>query len=121
MADFLHKDLADGRWFTLSLIEQMANIGSEVSRAAKWKDKDKNIFKGAFERALDLFDLTLEDVRWIGRRFEIARARELFCAAALDADEAKEYKTTLSDLDRYFYHFAFAVANKTQAMSSKLQ
>ena len=28
----LHRDLAAGRWHTLPLVEQMANVGSEVSR-----------------------------------------------------------------------------------------
>ena len=32
---FQHQSLAEGRWFTLSLAEQLANIGSEVSRAIR--------------------------------------------------------------------------------------
>jgi len=35
MKKILHKELAAGKWFKLSLAEQMANIGSEVSRAGK--------------------------------------------------------------------------------------
>lgn len=27
-----HKDLAGGRWFTMTLAEQMGNIGSEIHR-----------------------------------------------------------------------------------------
>jgi len=103
MRKFIHKELASGRWFELSLIEQLANIGSEVSRARKRQGKDKKIFWGAVERALELFDLTLEDIRWRGRLLEIARARELFCDAIYGA---KEYKTTLEDLDRYFFYYA---------------
>lgn len=58
---------------------------------------------GAFERALELLDLTLADSRWRGRRKEIARARELLCDAA---GGGREYGTTLEDLDRYFLAFA---------------
>jgi hypothetical protein len=29
----MHQTLAAGRWFTLTLAEQLGNIGSEVSRA----------------------------------------------------------------------------------------
>jgi len=105
MRKFIHKELATGRWFELSLIEQLANIGSEVSRARKWQGKDRKIFWGAVVRALELFDLTLEDRRWRGRLREIARARELFCDAIYGG---KEYKTTLEDLDNYFFHYAFA-------------
>lgn len=109
MRKFIHKELASGRWFELSLIEQMANIGSEVSRARKWQGKDKKIFWGVVERTLELFDLTLEDPRWKGRLWEIARARELFCDAIYGA---KEYKTTLEDLDRYFLQYAYCSRNK---------
>lgn len=30
---YQHQDLANGRWFELNFIEQMANVGSEVERA----------------------------------------------------------------------------------------
>ncbi len=102
----LHKELAMGRWFQLSLAEQLANIGSEVVRTGKWQNKDKDIFWGAVERALELFDLTLTDIRWRGRLREIARIKELFCDALLGS---KDYKTTLKDLERYFLPFAFFV------------
>jgi len=104
MKKFLHKELASGKWYQLSLAEQLANIGSEVSRACKWQGRDKDIFWNATERALDLFDLTLSDKRWRGRFREIARVRELFCEAVLGKNN---YKTTLADLERYFLPFAF--------------
>ena len=35
-----HKELAEsGRWADMPFVEQMANIGSEVFRAGKWKEK----------------------------------------------------------------------------------
>ncbi len=102
----IHKNLAAGKWLTLSLAEQMGNIGSEVSRARHWQGKDENLFQKATERALELFDLTLEDPRWHGGRLqEIARSREVFCDAILGG---KEYQSSLGDLDRYFLNFAFA-------------
>lgn len=100
-----HKQLADGRWHQLSLEEQLGNIGSEVGRAERAQHKDKKLFWGAVERALELFDLTLEDTRWRGRRWEIARARELFCDAVYGG---KEYHTSLKDLSRYFLSFGIA-------------
>ncbi|MFC1627468.1 hypothetical protein ACFL18_02875 [Patescibacteria group bacterium] len=36
-----HQNLKKGRWNKLSLIEQMANIGSEISRTINWKQKTK--------------------------------------------------------------------------------
>lgn len=103
---FQHTRAAEGRWVQFSLMEQMGNIGSEVSRAARWQGKDTKLFQGAVERALELFDLTLIDSRWRGRLREINRAREVFCDAAYNG--SKEYKTSLEDLDHYFFHFAYA-------------
>jgi hypothetical protein len=108
----LHKNLAAGKWFNLSLAEQLANIGSEVSRASKWQGKDKNIFWGAVERALELFDLTLADSRWKGRLQEIARTREVFCDTVLGG---KNYKSSFEDIESYFLPFAFLVRKNLSA------
>lgn len=100
-----HSNLVAGRWFKLTLAEQLGNIGSEVGRARKAQGTDAIRFQGAADRALELFDLTLSDSRWRGRLREIGRAREVFCDAIL---EGKEYGSLLSDLDRYFISFALA-------------
>jgi len=100
-----HPELAAGRWGGLSLLEQFANVGSEVGRMRRWRGRDERLMARAFERALDLLDLTLADPRWRGRLREIARARELLCDAA---SGGSEYGTTVEDLDRYFLAFAVA-------------
>jgi hypothetical protein len=101
----LHQNLASGRWFTFSLFEQLGNIGSEVGRARKTQGKDEKLFWGAVDRTLELFDLTLRDPRWNGRRREIARAREVFCDAVYGG---KEYHSSLDALEAYFMPFAIA-------------
>ena len=108
MSSVIHKNLAEGGWQKLSLAEQLGNIGSEVSRVAKWESKDDKLLWGAAERALELFDLTLEDPRWNGRHREIARAREVFCDALYGGGL---YKSSPRDLIRYFDQFAFAARN----------
>lgn len=87
MTEYRHRNLASGTWFRFSLAEQLANIGSEVERAITWrKRQDQHHFEGAFERLLELIDLTLSDARWKGpRRREIARLREEICVVLLDA------------------------------------
>lgn len=92
------------RWWTLTLAQQLGNIGSEVGRAAKWQGRDENSFWGAVTRALELLDLTRIDRRWKNRRREIDRAKEVFCDAVLGG---REYNSSLSDLERYFMLFAF--------------
>lgn len=102
--EVIHKNLAEKGWRELSLCEQMANIGSEISRARNWQERDPQIFENGVNRALDLFELTLTDPRWRGRLREIARAREVFLDCVYGS---KEYKSSLSDLDRYFLSFAY--------------
>ena len=106
---FRHQELAAGRWSRLSLAEQLGNVGSEVGRMCRWRGKDERLAAGAFERALELLDLTLADSRWRGRLREIARARVLLCDAALGGGE---HGATLEDLDRYFLEFALAARQR---------
>ena|SRR5579863_2366126 len=98
-----HLELARVSWAKFSLEEQMANIGSEVSRALKAQGNEARYW-GAVARALDLFYLTIGDPRWKGRLREILRIRELFAAAALGSEE---FQTSLQDLDRYFDCFTW--------------
>lgn len=108
-----HLSLAAESWAKFSLEEQLGNIGSEVSRAIRAKE-EREYYWGAVVRALDLFYLTIKDLRWKGRLREIVRAKELFCAAALGSDE---YKTSLEDLDIYFRYFALlARANRQKTI-----
>jgi len=97
--------LSKEKWQSLTLLQQLGNIGSEVGRAAKWQNKDENSFWGAVTRAMDLFDLTQSDFRWNRRRTELDRAREVFADAVLGG---KEYKSNLKDLEKYFMLFALA-------------
>lgn len=99
-----HESLAAGRWFTLSLAEQLGNVGSEVSRAIRACEDEKR-FEGCVTRAMELLDLTISDPRWRKRLKELTRTREVFWDAVLGGSE---YGTTLEELDRYFYYFALA-------------
>lgn len=103
--DLQHKNLAAGEWSKFSLAEQLGNVGGEISRALRWQNKDDKSFKNAIARALELLDLTIADSRWKTRLKELVRARELIGDAIFGG---KEYGTSLSDLNRYFFHFAFA-------------
>lgn len=102
---FQHANLANGRWHELTLAEQMGNIGSEISRAYGWKDRDPQQFRNAVFRALELIDLTAADKRRDSSLKEILRVREVLCDIVFGLSE---YNTSLADLDRYFFQFAFA-------------
>lgn len=100
-----HKNLAAGKWHTLSLIEQLGNVGGEVSRAMHWQNKDKRLFTGAIDRALELLDFTIQDPRWRNRLKELVRVREMLVDAVFGG---QEYKSSLEALNRYFFYFALA-------------
>ena len=75
---YQHKKLAAGRWQDLSLMEQMANIGSEVERTISWRDKNNNLYsQQAFIRALELLDLTISISKKYPRIRELTRLREV--------------------------------------------
>lgn len=108
---YQHRDLAKGRWNKLSFFEQMANIGSEVLRAINW-NKKKNITysKKAAERALELTDLTLDNVKGFSRLKEVARLRE----AIVDYFFGKnEFMSTNKSFEKYFLSFTYAARRNT--------
>jgi hypothetical protein len=103
-----HRDLAAGRWWTLSLFEQMGNIGSEVGRATRWSSANPALAEAAFHRALELIDLTLDDPRHresVARLREIARAREVVVDFLSGSNR---YGSTGPSLQKYFDAFAVA-------------
>jgi hypothetical protein len=104
---YQHGELAAGRWKELPLLERMANIGGEVERALRWRAKNNiDYSQKAFERALELIDLTLEYSQEGSRLKEIARMREAlvdyFCGT-------NEFKSTETSWRKYFSHFSYAV------------
>lgn len=102
-----HKDLASGRWGRLSFLEQMANIGSEVERALTWQAKDNAAYsQKAFERALELVDLTLDSATGPARFKELARVREAIADYFVGTNQ---FKSTPLSWKKYFLFFAYAV------------
>ena len=101
-----HKQLAAGRWQELSFIEQMANVGSEIERTIIWRNKNNAPYsQRAFERALELLDLTLSDAKNRTRLKELARVRETL-ADHFFFDNI--YKTTDKSWHNYFFGFNYA-------------
>lgn len=104
----IHKQLASGRWFELSLVEQLANIGMDIERTIQWKNRGKSEdSQQAFFRALDLIDLTVKDPKNKMRLKEILRVREALVDHFVYNNE---YQTTDESWQKYFYAFNYAVA-----------
>src|SRR6266581_7870476 len=109
--ELIHSSLADGRWFTMSIAEQMANVGSEYERALRWKQRgNASYFQAAFERMLELFDLTIEDQRWRNHRLrELCRVREIV-RDQLCSDHPQPW--SVPDLKDYFLSFGILARNE---------
>lgn len=99
-----HTSLAAGRWQQFTLAEQLGHVGSEVSRTRK-AIGDEQRYWSAATRAFELLDLTIEDPRWQSRLRELLRVREILADAVLGGSE---YKSSLADVDKYFFNFARA-------------
>lgn len=102
--NYFHQELAAGRWFELSLVEQMANVGSEVIRMLKWQKKNSRYAQLAFERALELLDLTIQDTKNKKQLKEIVRVREVLA----DFYFENNYQSNEKSWYNYFYAFNYA-------------
>lgn len=109
-----HKELAGGRWAEMPLAEQMANVGSEVSRALNWKRKGKeDLSQKAFNRALELIDMTISSLSKYPRLKELSRVRE----SLVDFFYGKnEFLSSELLWRKYFDHFAFMARNNSQTL-----
>lgn len=106
----LHADLAAGRWHSMSLMDQLGNAGSEVSRALRARAIGNEAReRSALRRFLELMDLTIADDRLRGRRRELCRAREVVCDFFVGDNV---YRSTPESLDRYFLAFAKAARRR---------
>jgi len=107
---YQHKDLAAGRWSELPFLEQMANIASEVGRALKWKAKNNDVYcKQAYERALELIDLTLDSAKGFPCLKEVARMREALVDFFIGSNQ---FNSTEESWQAYLSSFTFAARRK---------
>ena len=107
MSQIQHKDLAAGRWNTLSFMEQMANIGSEVERALNWKARNNaEHCRKAFDRAIELVDLSLTGSKEFPKLKELARVREALVDYFWGTNE---FVSSAHSWKNYFFYFALAV------------
>ncbi len=104
----IHGEAAAAKWSKFTLLEQLANIGADVSRAINWKRRDcPEDSNYAFERALELWDFTIADPKNRRHLREIVRARELFIDFFLFNNE---YHFTDEWWHNYFLDFGYRAA-----------
>jgi hypothetical protein len=91
------------RWFQKSVSEQLANVGSEVSRAIRWENKGDHVKKMNFYRkAIDFLELSEQDPKNQKRLKELSLLKE----ELEDYFEGENlYMTTDKVLLRYYDSF----------------
>ncbi len=105
----IHKGLTLEHWFKFSLFEQLANVGMDIERTIQWKKNgNADYSKKAFDRALELLDLTIADPKNRGGSLkELLRTRE----ALIDYFVYNNEYLTHDELwQRYFFDFNYAAA-----------
>lgn len=103
-----HKDLSPERWFRFSLFEQLGNVGSDIERTVQLKNRGMLEDSGcAFDRSLELLDLTIADPKNRRHLKEIVRAQELLVDYFMYDNE---YGSTDECWQNYFFDFAYAAA-----------
>lgn len=113
-----HKDLSEsGRWASMPFAQQMANVGSEVFRANKWKEKgNSDRALSAAERALELIDFTVDSFQEQRRSpRELLRMRELLCDYFYGDNT---YASSGESLNRYFGAFSIKAARQRVELNS---
>ena len=104
--NYQHVTLAAGRWAEMSLAEQMLNIGSEISRANRWKSKaNDEQCRYAVYRALELISLTIDAQRGKHDLGEFTRLYEVVGDYYLGDNQ---FGSDGMSLQKYFDAFAYA-------------
>src|SRR3990167_7221360 len=100
-----HKTLDVENWFKLSLVTQLANVGSEAIRAINWKNKNNEGYSQlAFYRSLELLNLIKEDPKNRERLKEITITYEVL----VDFFAGENiYNSTSKSISNYFNQFTY--------------
>lgn len=90
----------EGKWFSMSLVEQMINIGNEVKRAVRFdSDKDKKTL--FLNKAIQYTELTMQDPKNIRVLPELEISKEV-----LEDYKGKHIlNCTKEQIDKYYSTF----------------
>ncbi len=105
----IHKGLDQERWSKFTLFEQLANVVTDIERVIGWKKRGNlDYSRKAFDRALELLDLTISDKKnKHGTLRELLRVREALIDYFLYDNQ---YLSDDKGWQDYFYQFNYAAA-----------
>lgn len=90
------------RWFAMSLVDQMINIGNEVKRAVRFDsdDKKKSMF---LEKALAYTELTMKDPKNVHVLPELEISKEVL----RDYKGGHEFNCTKDEIANYYMAYTY--------------
>lgn len=104
----IHKDLTEERWYQCSIVEQMANIGCDVDRAIRWRNKGElEDSRCAFDRALELLEYTITDPKNRKRWSELCPLKEILIDYFVHDNK---HNSTDEWFQNYFFNFNYMYA-----------
>ncbi len=98
-----------GRWYTLTISQQLGNIASEFARFRTSFERGEDAHTApAFARLREIVRLTVEDPRWESRRHELERLDESIRHLG---GERSEFEVSFDDIESYLLPFAVLARN----------
>ncbi len=97
-----HAGLTTEKWAAYSKTQQVLMISNELNRSLSCLKKNYvSDAEKCYERAMELTDLTVEDIRWSGRLKELLRFREVLSELYLskNADLNRDCLSVLLSFD----------------------
>lgn len=102
-----HKEYSNGKWNEKSISFQLASIGAEFGRSMKEKIRGISFDKSpAFDRMIELIDLTIEDPKNRTRLSELCKLRECLCDFLMGLNT---WQSSAEYFGKYFMDFALEV------------
>jgi len=93
-----HSSLTPQRWFTIPSAQQLIMIANELNRAGHWIAQSQAYeAQMAYERCLELLDLTISDPKWNRGRKELMRSREVVGMLYLQGEKDHKLHRLLQD------------------------
>jgi len=80
-----HQTLTEEKWNTFPFYKQLIMIGNELNRAKNWiENNDTEKVKSCYERAFELFYLTIVCLKDMRKLKELLRAKEMLGALYME-------------------------------------
>jgi hypothetical protein len=92
------------RWFSMSLVEQMINIGNEVKRAVRF-DSDDNKKRVFIDKAIEYTELTMKDPK----NLKVCPELEIGRQVLEDYKGKHEINCSKDEIKKYYMTFTYLI------------